>query len=192
MNERHIRILNLLDRVDMKRPPSQREMARELDISLGLVNSSLKQLSNQGYLKIVPVRRNRVKYKITSKGAAEKTRLTYSYLQYSSYLYEQAICRIHRRLRTSEDGGARRIIFFGVSDLVDLAILALGMTRISLTAIVDTARAGTQIHGRKVLPPSALKKMTYDLVLITAVEALEQIETALLHIEIPKEKILLL
>ena len=86
MHEKDLRTLRILEEIDRKRSPSQRYLAKKLNISLGLVNSFLKRLAQKGYFKITNIPKNRVKYILTSKGAFEKTRLTYEYIHYSFQL----------------------------------------------------------------------------------------------------------
>ena len=83
MNKIDIRTLKILEEIENDHTPSQRDLSKKLNISLGLVNSFVKRLVQKGYLKITTIPKNRVKYILTPKGAAEKTRLTYQYIQHS-------------------------------------------------------------------------------------------------------------
>jgi hypothetical protein len=129
-------------------------MAEELNVSLGLVNASLHRLSEKGYLKIVPVKQNRVEYVITAKGAAEKSRLTYSYLQYSYGLFEQAIKRVRRSLQKFDEAGAQKIVFFGFCDLARIAFLALSETGMKLSGIIDPKKPDQHFIIRKSFLPA--------------------------------------
>jgi DNA-binding MarR family transcriptional regulator len=90
MDPKDIRTLKILEKADNDIIPSQRDLARELNISLGLVNSFIKRLVKKGYFKVTHVPRNRVRYMLTPMGASEKTRLTYLYIQYSYNFYKDA------------------------------------------------------------------------------------------------------
>ena len=68
---------------------SQRDLSRRLNLSLGLVNTFLKRLVNKGYFKVKTMPRNRVKYFLTPKGIARKSRLTVEYLHYSINFYHE-------------------------------------------------------------------------------------------------------
>ena len=52
MDQDELRTLKLLEAVDASQPPTQRELARDLNISLGLVNAFIKRLAKKGYFKI--------------------------------------------------------------------------------------------------------------------------------------------
>ncbi|MBT8365400.1 MAG: winged helix-turn-helix transcriptional regulator, partial [Deltaproteobacteria bacterium] len=90
MDPKDIRTLKILERVNDRKSTSQRDLAGELNISLGLVNSFIKRLVKKGYLKIATIPKKRIKYILTPRGAAEKTRLTYEYIQHSYSFYKEA------------------------------------------------------------------------------------------------------
>lgn len=82
MIERDYKLLKLLE---ANPGLSQRELAREMDISLGSTNYALKALVARGWVKALNFRRSDNKkaylYKLTPSGIAEKTRLAYHFLQ---------------------------------------------------------------------------------------------------------------
>jgi DNA-binding MarR family transcriptional regulator len=55
MDQDKLRTLKLLEAVDSSHPPTQRELARDLNISLGLVNAFMKRLVKKGYFKITTI-----------------------------------------------------------------------------------------------------------------------------------------
>jgi predicted transcriptional regulator len=93
LDPRGIRTLQLLEEFEKNRSPSQQHLFRQLNISLELVNSFVKRLVQKGYLKITNTPQNRVKYILTLKGVAEKTRLTYEYIKYPAELAEKGFER---------------------------------------------------------------------------------------------------
>ncbi|MBW2023016.1 MAG: winged helix-turn-helix transcriptional regulator, partial [Deltaproteobacteria bacterium] len=76
MDNEDIHILRLMGEIERNGSFSQRELARRLNISLGLVNRFIKRLVNKGYFKVKTLPRNRVKYFLTPKGLARKSKLT--------------------------------------------------------------------------------------------------------------------
>lgn len=71
---------------------SQRELARQLGISLGRANYCLKALVEKGILKATNFRNNKNKmayvYLLTPHGIEEKTRITVHYLKRKMQEYE--------------------------------------------------------------------------------------------------------
>ena len=57
MDHKDIRTLRILEEIAKGHAPSQRDLANELNISLGLVNSFIKRLTNEGYFKIVNIKK---------------------------------------------------------------------------------------------------------------------------------------
>ena len=117
MNKIDIRTLKILEEIENDHTPSQRDLSKKLNISLGLVNSFVKRLVQKGYLKITTIPKNRVKYILTPKGAAEKTRLTYQYIQHSLAFYKKTRKELRKLFKDLMAQGDRKIVFYGASDL---------------------------------------------------------------------------
>jgi DNA-binding MarR family transcriptional regulator len=75
--------LELLEAIEEKSDVTQRRLARELGVALGLANSYLKRCERKGLVKIHKAPANRYLYYLTPKGFAEKSRLTAEYLSAS-------------------------------------------------------------------------------------------------------------
>ena len=82
-------MLGLLDAVEQNRAQSQRLLASELGIALGLVNAYLKRCIKKGLVKFA-ARQPRYAYYLTPRGFAEKSRLTVDYLSFSFGFFRQA------------------------------------------------------------------------------------------------------
>jgi DNA-binding MarR family transcriptional regulator len=82
-------MLGLLDAVEQDRVHSQRHLASELDIALGLVNAYLKRCVKKGLVKVQHAPARRYVYYLTPQGFAEKSRLTVEYLSYSFGFFRQ-------------------------------------------------------------------------------------------------------
>src|SRR5216117_514816 len=89
MHETRI-MLDLLESVERDGGQSQRRLASELGIALGLVNAYLKRCVKKGLLKVNQAPARRYVYYLTPQGFAEKSRLTVEYLSYSFRFFRQA------------------------------------------------------------------------------------------------------
>ena len=82
-----------LRKINSKPKSSQRELADELGFSLGKLNYCLKALQKKGLVKIRNFKKNPKKinyiYKITPKGIAEKTKLTFNFMQKKMQEYDE-------------------------------------------------------------------------------------------------------
>jgi EPS-associated MarR family transcriptional regulator len=84
MNQRDIR-LELLRKLESSPEYTQRELSKEMGVSLGKVNYCIKKLTEKGLVKITNFKQNPNKmgyvYLLTPKGIEEKARLTLSFLK---------------------------------------------------------------------------------------------------------------
>ncbi|MBU4258119.1 MAG: winged helix-turn-helix transcriptional regulator [Proteobacteria bacterium] len=189
MDHKDIRTLKLLEEIEKDYFPSQRELARKLNISLGLVNSFVKRLSHKGYFKITTIPKNRVKYILMPEGAVEKTRLTYQYIQYSYNFYKDARHKLRKLYKGLEAEGVRHIVFYGASDLAEIAYISLQETSIEMVAVVDMLKAGKQFLGKLVLDPVNLNSLSFDRILITTIESREKNLDDIIENGVPDSKI---
>jgi DNA-binding MarR family transcriptional regulator len=189
MDHQDLRTLQILEEIGNDHVPSQRELAKKLNVSLGLVNSFVRRLAQKGYCKITSIPRNRVKYILTPKGAAEKTRLTYEYIQYSYHFYKGARQRLRRTFEELVELGVRRVVFYGANDLAEIASISLQETPIELTAVVDDLEMGKNFLGGVVADPAELESLSYDRIVITADDgSREEILERILARGIPRSK----
>src|SRR5580698_4705894 len=82
-------VLNLLTSLE-DGATSQRRIASELGVALGLVNAYLRRCVNKGLVKVSEAPARRYAYYLTPHGFAEKSRLTVEYLGISFSFFRQA------------------------------------------------------------------------------------------------------
>jgi DNA-binding MarR family transcriptional regulator len=192
MDPQDIRSLQLLEEIENNYGPSQRDLARKLNISLGLVNSFIKRLATKGYVKITNIPRNRVRYILTPKGFAEKSRLTYEFIQYSFRFYKKAVMELHELADEFRRKEVRKVVFFGANNLAEIASISLRGTDVELIGVVDDERAGEEFLGFRVKSIKDLRNAEYDKIIITRVNSQKMGLQKLLQNEIPREKIVVL
>jgi DNA-binding MarR family transcriptional regulator len=173
MDPKDIRTLKILEKVDNDIVPSQRDLARELNISLGLVNSFIKRLLKKGYFKARQIPKNRIRYYITPKGASEKTRLTYLYIQHSYNFYKDARQKLRDLYTELESQNVSRIVFYGASDLAEIAYLSMQETNIELVAVFDDDKEGKRFMRYTVAHPDRMGSFSFDRILITSINSTE-------------------
>src|SRR6202166_4313954 len=83
-------VLGLLSSVENDGDRSQRRIAAELGIALGLVNAYLKRCIKKGLVKVHDAPARRYVYYLTPQGFAEKSRLTVQYLSHSFSFFRRA------------------------------------------------------------------------------------------------------
>ena len=91
MNNQDIR-LDLLRKLESNPHFTQRELSRDIGVSLGKVNYCMKKLTEKGLIKLTNFTHNPNKmgyaYLLTPSGIEEKSRLTFSFLKRKIVEYE--------------------------------------------------------------------------------------------------------
>jgi len=192
MELKDIRTLKIIEEIEKDYAPSQRELASELNISLGLVNSFIKRLVKKGYFKITNIPKNRIKYILTPKGAAEKTRLTYKYIQYSYKFYKDARKKLRKQFKDLEEQGVHCIVFYGANDLAEIAYISLQETSIDIADVVDDEKIGEKFLGSVIKDPAILDSISYDRILITSVEKRDTTFEKILANGISRKKVVMI
>ena len=105
MNHKDIHF-DLLRKLESNPNYTQRELSREMGVSLGKVNYCMKKLTEKGWIKLVNFSRNPDKsgyiYLLTPKGINEKARLTYAYLLIKMEEYEVLKKEIYKLKQDAE------------------------------------------------------------------------------------------
>jgi DNA-binding MarR family transcriptional regulator len=133
-------MLSLLESVARDGDQSQRHLATELDIALGLVNAYLRRCVKKGLVKVSEVPTRRYAYYLTPKGFAEKSRLTVEYLSTSFGFFRQAKADCSLVLKTANALGFARIALAGKSDLAEVASICALESTLQVVALVDSNR----------------------------------------------------
>jgi DNA-binding MarR family transcriptional regulator len=147
--------LGLLNAVHDNSAVTQRSVARELGIALGLANAYLKRCVKKGLIKVSQVPPNRYAYYLTPQGFAEKSRLTAEYLSYSFTFFRRARSQCEELFADCAERGRRRVALAGASELAEIATLVAREFDIELVAVLDGESAGPAFHGVPVLPRDA-------------------------------------
>jgi len=190
METNDIRTLKILEQVASGSLSSQRSIAKELNVSLGLANSFIKRLYTKGYVKVTTVPRNRIKYILTPRGMTEKTRLTYHFIQHSYNFYKASRQKFRQLFKDLEDTGVRRLVLFGASDLAEIAFLSLQETQIEMVAVVDDRSHNNNLLGVNVLDVAQVQELSFDRILIADGEDRDSVLDQLGSNGVPPEKII--
>jgi len=190
MDQDELRTLKLLEAVDSREPPTQRELARDLNISLGLVNAFMKRLAKKGYFKITHIPKNRVKYLLTPRGALEKSRLTYRYIRYSVGFYREIREMLVTLFGRLEEEGVKKIALCGCGEVAELAHLFLQNTSIKLAGIFDEKSDERKFFGHRVKSYEQLTSDGYEYILLTQTEDIQSHFDRLVGLGVKPERIL--
>ena len=144
------RTLEILDIVQRNEQVSQRSMANQLGVALGLANSYLKRCVKKGWVKVQQAPANRYLYYLTPTGFAEKTRLTAEYLSSSLGFYREAGDSCSRLFDQCEQNGWHRVLLCGVSEVTEIATLRSLGREVEIVGIYAPESEHEKFVGRPV------------------------------------------
>lgn len=180
--------LGLLNAVEENSTVTQRSMANDLGIALGLANAYLKRCVRKGLIKISQVPPNRYAYYLTPKGFTEKSRLTSEYLSSSFTFFRRARGQCGDALEYCAARGWSRIALAGCSELAEIATLCATEHKVGLIGMIDPKAKTTDFAGLEVVrSPSALSDL--DAVLVTDLRTPQDVFDALAE-ALPAERVL--
>jgi DNA-binding MarR family transcriptional regulator len=161
-------MLGLLESVERDGGQTQRRLASELGVALGLVNAYLKRCVKKGLMKVSEAPARRYAYYLTPQGFAEKARLTVDYFSYSFSLFRRARAEYGELFNQAKARGFSPIVLAGVSDLAEIATICALDASMEVVAIVDGASARQKFVGVPVFISFDDLKAPFDAVVITA------------------------
>jgi DNA-binding MarR family transcriptional regulator len=175
-------MLGLLESVDRDGGQSQRRLASDLGIALGLVNAYLKRCIKKGLVKVSEAPARRYAYYLTPQGFAEKSRLTIEYLSSSFSFFRQARADCAQTLAAAEHNGWNRIALAGVSDLAEIAAICAFESRVTIVGVVAPAATQTAVVGAPVVRTFNAIPGAVDAVVVTDLRtARETFDAAVAH-----------
>jgi DNA-binding MarR family transcriptional regulator len=160
-------MLGLLESVERDGARSQRRLAAELDIALGLVNAYLKRCIQKGLVKVTQAPARRFAYYLTPQGFAEKSRLSVEYLTYSFTFFRKAKSDCLAVFEEARRRGFRRVGLAGVSDLAEIATICARESDVEIAAVIDGHSSHSQFVGFPVVPSYDSVSGSFDGIVVT-------------------------
>jgi DNA-binding MarR family transcriptional regulator len=167
-------VLGLLSSVEHDGDRSQRRMAAELGIALGLVNAYLRRCVKKGLVKVRDAPTRRYAYYLTPQGFAEKSRLTVQYLSNSFSFFRLAKGDCAHVFAAAMASGFARVVLAGKSDLAEIAMLCAVESGATIVAIVDPRSDDARFIGVDVVKSYADLTARFDAVIVTDVTRARQ------------------
>jgi len=127
---------------------TQRALAGELGVALGLTNLLIRRLVAKGYVKMAKIGTRHVRYLMTPAGMEALARATRVSMANTVHLYTQTREHIRESLACISGGcepdasGQKRVVFYGAGDVAEIAYVSLQRTDLTLVGVVDDTRRG--------------------------------------------------
>src|SRR3989337_291919 len=179
--------LKLLDELPRGSVISQRALADNLGIALGLVNAYIKRLGKKGYIKITNLPRNRIKYIVTPKGFAEKAKLAYDYLHHSLNYFKEIRKKIEHAYAVMMASGVRNVLLWGDGEIAELCFISARGLPITIVGVIGGNEVESGFFGHHVYSIEAAHSIEYDAVLVSSLDMRGKIIQAMDQNIKPKE-----
>lgn len=144
LNEREFELVNI---VGAQLASNQRDLSRQMQMSLGMTNMLLRRLVSKGYIRIQQLNSRKVQYILTPKGFTEKMQKSVKYTLKTI----NSISLIKTRLRDMINAlylkGNRDFYVLGTSDLallIETAVRELGLADCKVNYINQWLDQATQ------------------------------------------------
>lgn len=179
----------MLSEVERDAGVTQRSLSTKLGVALGLTNLYLKRLVRKGYIKITTIPRNRIQYLLTPQGLAEKSQLTYLYMQYSLSYYRDMRERIKEVISSFGGPHGQQVVIYGTTELAELAYLSLREMNIDCVGFIDE-NPRESFLSCPVSTPEQVSRWQFDRVLIADLEHAAACEEQLVQAGVLRENVL--
>ena len=122
MDEREFELINI---IGAELGANQRDLSRQMALSLGMTNMLIRRLLSKGYIRIQQLNKKKVEYILTPQGFAEKMRKSIKYTVKTINSIGLIKNRLSDVLVNAHREGHRKFYILGESDLAGLIEIVL-------------------------------------------------------------------
>ena len=187
-----MRELELLQELEKNPVVSQRELSHKFGIALGVTNACLKRMARRGWIRITGFNHHKIGYYLTPRGFAEKAKLTVHLISWTVQHYSALKNLIGSRLLEMQSMGIERVVFYGVSEEMEVAYVTLQGTNLQLVGIIEDGDRMSQkaFFGFEVKEIRQIETLKPDAVLITSLANLnERLESVKRFVDVRRVKV---
>jgi len=165
--------LKILESIEKEPVITQRDLASELDIALGLTNAYIKRLCKKGYIKVKNLSGKKIKYILTVKGFTEKAKLTYRYMHHSFEHIKEIKSAIEKNYQKMLQDNVKKILIWGDGELAELCFIILSRLPIEITGFVSFNKDIKQLNQTKLYRKDEIDNLDFDAVLVATFDEKE-------------------
>jgi DNA-binding MarR family transcriptional regulator len=192
----------LLMHLEAGRAVSQRSLARDLRIALGLTNQLLRRLVANGWVEMTREGPHHARYAITPAGIEQERVISRAYFEHATGFYAETRDRIRRTFALvssswpcePRDGNVTKpIVFYGAGEVAEIGYVSLQDTDLRLVGVVDEDCA-RNFFGLPVRPPCALATGEIDgcafgRLVVMSFQNLDEIQSRLDALRFPADRV---
>lgn len=169
LEDESYRELRLLEAVGRTPEVSQRHLAHELGIALGVANRLVQNLGKKGYIRVTQAGWKRWVYALTPSGITRKVHLTLAYIERFMDHYRRVRALVREEIDTQIASDKSRVAIYGTTELAELLYLALrdrGVTNIDFFDVTPGGShaaplrfLGMPVHSLETMSPEQYVKV---------------------------------
>jgi DNA-binding MarR family transcriptional regulator len=178
---------------------TQRSLASELGVALGLTNLLVRRLVAKGYVKVSGIGTRHIRYLMTASGWEALAHATRRSLESTVHLYTETREQIRGSLsaisqRCDRDAsGQKRVVFYGAGDVAEIAYVSLQSTDLTLVGVIDDRRTGrffeVEICPPEQLAPDRIGTVPYAHVVVTSLRHADAIRARIEGRGVPPDRV---
>ena len=142
LNEREFELINI---IGPQIGANQRDISKQMKVSLGMVNMLIRRLISKGFIRMKQLNKKKVEYILTSKGFSEKMRKSVKYTMKTLNSISIVKATIQKVIVDLYEQGERDFIVFGKSDfalLIEMIIKELNFNVCAVTFVDELPLEG--------------------------------------------------
>lgn len=169
-DDRILRDLRALEAIERDPRVSQRQLARDMDVALGVANACVHALVRKGLVKIRGSNNRTLTYHLTKRGLVHKTALTAQWTANTIDWYVQARRQVAEQLETIRARGVALVLFYGANEVTELASIVALQIGLRVAGVVAPAREPRweSVIGTPVQDVGQVTRIAFDAVITCA------------------------
>lgn len=189
----HYKEMKLLEHITNYPNTTQSKMAEVIQAAPSMVNSYIRKLEKENYLKRVYQSKKIVDYKITNKGIKRKNYLQIVYMKELMTIYREGQKSVTHFLESIQQKGLKKVLLYGAGEVAEIIFDICRQQDYDLEVVGiiddDEEKQSTQIRKIEIYPKDQIHKIVHDGIVITSYTFEQEIIKKLEDIDYPKEKI---
>lgn len=155
-------MVHLLSEIERNPSSTQRVLASELNIALGLMNQYLKRCITKGWIRASQISPRRITYFLTPEGFKEKSGMVKDYLARSMTFFRDAKAQCEEAFEYCQTNGWLKVALVGEGDLADIAKLVASGFGISVEVV--SVNAELEHYNAVIITDVMSPQNTYDVI----------------------------
>ncbi len=131
------RDLRTLEAIEKNPNLSQRDLAKSLDVALGVANACIHTLVKKGMIKIRGDNNRSITYHLTKRGLLHKSMLAMEWTKNTISFYREARQQVALKLTSLSKEGVETVVLYGPNELSEIAAIVASEANIEILGIIN-------------------------------------------------------